>query len=113
LQNNRDRATLFLRNVCPWAPKAFIDEILGVWLSVRHRILTFYESALYSYFQFLKLNGDKGQASNITISTLRLFKLLLKYAEGFEDEIAKGFKDTSASPWKDIIPQVIIAYFSH
>ena len=47
------------------------------------------------------ITGDK----NIS-STLRIIKILVKYAVELKDELQRGLLETPTEPWKDIIPQL-------
>ena len=101
-----------LLSVCPSLERLrSLDELLSVWHSVRIRMFMHYQLAARAYFAFLKLSGSQAGMSpalddmNVTAS-LRLLRLLVKYAGELKSELESGFKTTPTKPWKGIIPQL-------
>eukprot|EP00731_Ephydatia_muelleri_P029201 Em0020g845a len=98
--------------VCPSLEKLrSLDELLSVWHGVRIRMFMHYQLAARAYFAFLRLSGSQAGMSpalddmNVTAS-LRLLRLLVKYAGELKSELESGFKTTPTKPWKGIIPQL-------
>ncbi len=64
-----------------------------------------YQLSARAYFTFLKLSGAQSGSSpalddmNVTAS-LRLLRLLVKYAGELKAELEQGFVTTPTKPWK-------------
>ena len=82
-----------------------IDPLLSVWRGVRTRLFMHYQLAARAYFKFLELSGTTPDPStslddmNVT-ATLRLLRLLVKYAGELKTELEQGFSTTPTKPWK-------------
>ena len=94
--------------VCPSLEKLrSLDELLSVWHGVRIRMFMHYQLAARAYFAFLRLSGSQAGMSpalddmNVTAS-LRLLRLLVKYAGELKSELESGFKTTPTKPWKGV-----------
>ena len=103
-----------LLSVCPSLERLrSLDELLSVWHSVRIRMFMHYQLAARAYFAFLKLSGSQAGMSpalddmNVTAS-LRLLRLLVKYAGELKSELESGFKTTPTKPWKGVCVGVIV-----
>jgi len=101
-----------LLSVCPTLEMLpSLDDLLTVWQGVRVRMFMHYQLAARAYFTFLKLSGSQAGSSpglddmNVT-ATLRLLRLLVKYAGELKSELESGFACTPTKPWKGIIPQL-------
>ena len=97
-----------LLGVCPALEKLpSMDGLLGVWAGVRVRMFMHYQLSARAYFTFLKLSGSQAGSSpalddmNVTAS-LRLLRLLVKYAVELKSELEKGFATTPTKPWKGV-----------
>ena len=95
-----------LLTVCPALEKLpSMDDLLGVWAGVRVRMFMHYQLSARAYFTFLKLSGSQAGSSpalddmNVTAS-LRLLRLLVKYAVELKSELERGFATTPTKPWK-------------
>lgn len=101
-----------LMTVCP-ALEAMpsLDGLIAIWQGVRNRIFKHYQLAARAYFRFLNLSGHNPDDTqgvddmNVT-ATLRLLRLLVKYAIELKVELEAGFLTTPTKPWKGIIPQL-------
>ena len=82
-----------------------LDGLIIIWQSVRNRIFKHYQLAARAYFKFLQLSGSNPEATpgvddmNVT-ATLRLLRLLVKYAVELKGELEIGFQSTPTKPWK-------------
>ena len=92
--------------VCPALEKMpSLDGLITIWQGVRRRIFKHYELATRAYFKFLHLSGSHPDATpgvddmNVT-ATLRLLRLLVKYAIELKSELESGFLATPTKPWK-------------
>ena len=92
--------------VCPALEKLpTMDDLLAIWAGVRVRMFMHYQLSARAYFTFLKLSGSQAGSSpalddmNVTAS-LRLLRLLVKYAVELKSELEKGFATTPTKPWK-------------
>lgn len=94
--------------VCPsleQLPASSIDDLISIWSGVRVRIFMHYQLSARAYFIFLKLSGSQAGSSpglddmNVTAS-LRLLRLLVKYAGELKTELESGFSTTPTKPWK-------------
>ena len=74
-----------------------------------------YQLSARGYFTFLKLSGSQAGSSpalddmNVTAS-LRLLRLLVKYAVELKSELEKGFATTPTKPWKGTSIIKIVVY---
>lgn len=101
-----------LMAVCPALERMpSLDGLIAIWQGVRNRIFKHYQLAARAYFQFLNLSGHNPDDTqgvddmNVT-ATLRLLRLLVKYAIELKVELEAGFVATPTKPWKGIIPQL-------
>ena len=92
--------------VCPALEKLpSTDDLLSIWAGVRVRMFMHYQLSARAYFTFLKLSGSQAGSSpalddmNVTAS-LRLLRLLVKYAVELKSELERGFSTTPTKPWK-------------
>ncbi len=97
-----------LFSVCPSLerlPSPSIDDLVAIWSGVRVRMFMHYQLSARAYFIFLKLSGSQAGSSpglddmNVTAS-LRLLRLLVKYAGELKAELESGFNTTPTKPWK-------------
>ena len=95
-----------LLTICPALEKLpSMDDLLTVWTGVRVRMFMHYQLSARAYFTFLKLSGSQAGSSaglddmNVT-ATLRLLRLLVKYAVELKSELESGFATTPTKPWK-------------
>ncbi len=99
-----------LLSVCPpleQLPSSSMDDLLGIWSGVRVRMFMHYQLSARAYFIFLRLSGSQAGSSpglddmNVTAS-LRLLRLLVKYAGEIKAELESGFATTPTKPWKGL-----------
>ena len=99
-----------LLTVCPaleHLPGPSMDGLLAIWSGVRVRMFMHYQLSARAYFTFLKLSGSQASSSpglddmNVT-ATLRLLRLLVKYAGELKSELEAGFSSTPTKPWKGV-----------
>ena len=97
-----------LLTTCPsleQLPSSSIDDLMAIWSGVRVRMFMHYQLSARAYFIFLKLSGSQAGSSpglddmNVTAS-LRLLRLLVKYAGELKSELENGFNTTPTKPWK-------------
>ena len=85
-----------------------LDGLITIWQGVRNRIFKHYELATRAYFRFLHLSGSHPDETpgvddmNVT-ATLRLLRLLVKYAAELKFELESGFSTTPTKPWKGVL----------
>ncbi len=88
-------------------PSPSFDTLLSIWAGVRVRMFMHYQLSARAYFTFLKLSGSQAGSSpglddmNVTAS-LRLLRLLVKYAGELKSELENGFITTPTKPWKGV-----------
>jgi PI-3-kinase-related kinase SMG-1 len=114
-RNQEDELNVIRRQllmVCPALEgMPTLDGLITIWQGVRNRIFKHYELATRAYFRFLHLSGSHPDETpgvddmNVT-ATLRLLRLLVKYAAELKFELESGFSTTPTKPWKGIIPQL-------
>ena len=101
--------------VCPsleQLPSNSMDDLVSIWSGVRVRMFMHYQLSARAYFIFLKLSGSQAGSSpglddmNVTAS-LRLLRLLVKYAGELKSELENGFMTTPTKPWKG----TLVSYF--
>lgn len=113
-----------LLSVCPSLENLpSLDPLLSLWHGVRKRMFMHYQLSARAYFHFLKLSGKPNlhvQTVNCTYvlfsgeqagsspglddmnvtASLRLLRLLVKYAGELKAELETGFISTPTKPWK-------------
>ncbi|XP_005098211.1 serine/threonine-protein kinase SMG1 [Aplysia californica] len=86
-----------------------VEKLISVWRGVVKRVYHYYQLSAKAYFTYLHVNGlNEGQnneGGTIT-STLRLLRLLVKYASELREVLETGLSQTPTAPWKGIIPQL-------
>ncbi|CAF0784356.1 unnamed protein product [Brachionus calyciflorus] len=85
-----------------------VNLIIQFFMNSIDRVIYYHRIACKSYFMFLKLS-EKGtklsDEKNIT-SSLRIIKLMVKYAIELREDLKNGLDETPSEPWKNIIPQL-------
>ncbi|XP_023013215.2 serine/threonine-protein kinase Smg1 [Leptinotarsa decemlineata] len=86
-------------------------SLVQIWRSTQKRIYHYYALSADAYFKYLHLvlqseNITKStECSTITV-TLRLLRLIVKYALELQSILEEGLQATPTQPWKAIIPQL-------
>lgn len=99
----RSQAEIQLIENCKTLSQEHIEAIVSYLMNIIDRVLYYLKIACKSYFTFLKLKSS--EEKNIS-SSLRIIKLLVKYAIELKDDLKIGLDETPSEPWKNIIPQL-------
>ena len=99
----RSQAEVQLVENCKTLSQEHIETIISYLMNIIDRVLYYLKIACKSYFMFLKLKSS--DEKNIS-SSLRIIKLLVKYAIELKDDLKMGLDETPSEPWKNIIPQL-------
>ncbi|XP_039962774.1 serine/threonine-protein kinase Smg1 [Bactrocera tryoni] len=93
-------------------PSEQIASIIKIWRQAHRSVYVYYEMATKAYFNYLSIGASQLEAKNtlsdctpVTV-TLRLLRLIVKYAAGLQDVLEEGLRTTPLRPWKVIIPQL-------
>ncbi|XP_036318874.1 serine/threonine-protein kinase Smg1 [Rhagoletis pomonella] len=93
-------------------PSEQIASIIKIWRQAHRSIYVYYEMATKAYFNYLSIGNVQCETKNapsdctsVTV-TLRLLRLIVKYAAGLQDVLEEGLRNTPLRPWKVIIPQL-------
>lgn len=96
-----------LRNI-PILEKAsstHLGALVDMWRQAQARVYSYYELSANAYFKYLQLAKDTNDCGTIT-ATLRLLRLVVKYASELQGALESGLSSTPTGPWKEIIPQL-------
>lgn len=90
---------------------ADLQSLVQIWRNIQKRIYTYYALSAEAYFKYLHLttnseNITKSTECNIITVTLRLLRLIVKYALELQNILEEGLQTTPTQPWKVIIPQL-------
>lgn len=114
-QLNRDailnEAQRLLVESCPSLNLDSINAILDAYKSMTSRIYYYYRVACKAYFSFLQYNSNHSSSraddESNTAVTLRILRLLVKYATELKDDMMQqGLASTPSQCWTNIIPQL-------
>lgn len=88
-----------------------LQSLLQIWRSTQKRIYHYYALSAEAYFKYLQLvlqseNVTKNTECNTITVTLRLLRLIVKYALELQNILEEGLQTTPTHPWKVIIPQL-------
>ena len=93
------------------ASEADLETLVQIWRNTQKRIYTYYALSAEAYFKYLHLttnaeNVTKSTECNVITVTLRLLRLIVKYALELQGILEEGLQTTPTQPWKVIIPQL-------
>jgi len=89
-----------------------IYSLIDTWKSIGNRVYFFHRIACKSYFTYLNLNTSNSSTSSLNqnegniSATLRIIKILIKYAAELKEDLQKGLAKTPTQPWLLTIPQL-------
>ncbi|KAJ8915770.1 hypothetical protein NQ315_004582 [Exocentrus adspersus] len=88
-----------------------LQNLIQIWRNTQKRIYYYYTLSAEAYFKYLQLvssteNITKSTECNTITITLRLLRLIVKYALELQSILEDGLKTTPTQPWKVIIPQL-------
>ncbi|CAG9824418.1 unnamed protein product [Phaedon cochleariae] len=88
-----------------------LQSLVQIWKSTQKRIYHYYALSADSYFKYLHLvlqseNITRSSECNTITVTLRLLRLMVKYALELQNILEDGLQKTPTQPWKAIIPQL-------
>lgn len=102
-----------LQNIRPLqnADDDYLEQLLQIWRNTQKRIYNYYNLSAEAYFKYLHLlanseNITKSMECTTTTITLRLLRLIVRYALELQGTLEEGLKATPTQPWKVIIPQL-------
>lgn len=89
----------------------YLEQLLQIWRNTQKRIYNYYNLSAEAYFKYLHLlanseNITKSMECNTITITLRLLRLIVRYALELQGTLEEGLKATPTQPWKVIIPQL-------
>ncbi|CAH0546905.1 unnamed protein product [Brassicogethes aeneus] len=98
-------------DVLKYANDDVLHGLVQIWRNTQKRIYAYYFLSADAYFKYLHLASN---LENITKSTecytitvtLRLLRLIVKYALELQNILEEGLQTTPTQPWKVIIPQL-------
>lgn len=98
-------------NVLKNATEEQLQSLIQIWRSTQKRIYQYYAMSADAYFRYLHLalqpeNVTKSTECNTVTVTLRLLRLIVKYALELQSILEEGLQTTPTQPWKVIIPQL-------
>ncbi|KAH1004120.1 hypothetical protein HUJ04_003920 [Dendroctonus ponderosae] len=88
-----------------------LKNLVQIWKNTQQNIYNYYALSAEAYFKYLHLvkNSENvsrsSECTTITI-TLRLLRLIVKYALELQNILEEGLQATPTEPWKVIIPQL-------
>lgn len=105
------QAQLQCVNVLRSASDEQLHGLVQIWRDIQKRIYTYYFLSADAYFKYLHLasnseNINKSTECNTITVTLRLLRLIVKYALELQSILEEGLQTTPTQPWKVIIPQL-------
>ncbi|KAJ8935611.1 hypothetical protein NQ318_017349 [Aromia moschata] len=88
-----------------------LQSLVQIWRNTQKRIYHYYALSAEAYFKYLHLvlnseNVTKSSECNTITITLRLLRLIVKYALELQSILEDGLQTTPTEPWKVIIPQL-------
>lgn len=88
-----------------------LNSLVHIWRGSQKRIYHYYALSADAYFKYLQLvmqaeNITKSTECNTITITLRLLRLMVKYALELQSILEEGLQTTPTQPWKVIIPQL-------
>jgi PI-3-kinase-related kinase SMG-1 len=88
-----------------------LQDLVQIWRNTQKRIYIYYALSAEAYFKYLHLttkseNVTKSTECNVITVTLRLLRLIVKYALELQNTLEEGLQATPTQPWKVIIPQL-------
>ncbi|XP_053950535.1 serine/threonine-protein kinase Smg1 [Anastrepha ludens] len=99
-------------DVLAFRPSEQIASIIKIWQQAHRSVYVYYEMATKAYFNYLTIGNTQSEVKNapsdctpVTV-TLRLLRLIVKYAAGLQEVLEDGLRNTPLRPWKVIIPQL-------
>ncbi|XP_030753715.1 serine/threonine-protein kinase SMG1 [Sitophilus oryzae] len=86
-------------------------SLVQIWRNTQKRIYYYYALSAEAYFKYLHLvtvpeNITRSTECNTITITLRLLRLIVKYALELQNILEEGLQKTPTQPWKVIIPQL-------
>ncbi|ONK65789.1 uncharacterized protein A4U43_C06F990 [Asparagus officinalis] len=107
----------------------FVDELIGVWWSLRRRRVALFGYAAHGYFQYLSHSSSKLDESHSSTfhpdaikrkapssslqAMLYLLHILLNYGVELKETFECGFATVPLLPWQEITPQLFARLSSH
>ncbi|XP_061396634.1 serine/threonine-protein kinase Smg1 [Musca vetustissima] len=95
-----------------------LSAIISLWRQEHKGVYGFYQEATRAYFKYLAIQSDavSNKKSNsissevedctFVTTTLRLLRLIVKHAQGLQEVLEEGLRNTPLRPWKVIVPQL-------
>ncbi|OAY80733.1 Serine/threonine-protein kinase SMG1 [Ananas comosus] len=102
-----------------------VDELIGIWWSLRRRRVLLFGNAAHGYFQYLSHSSSKLQASpscdsmegktrSCTLrAVLHVLHIILNYGVELKETLEFGLSTVPLLPWQEIIPQLFARLGSH
>ncbi|XP_050301026.1 serine/threonine-protein kinase SMG1 [Anthonomus grandis grandis] len=88
-----------------------LRSLVQIWKSTQKSMYNYYSLSAEAYFKYLHLvmkseNVSKSNDCDTITITLRLLRLMVKYALELQSTLEEGLQSTPTEPWKVIIPQL-------
>ena len=83
-----------------------IESLIDTWRHLANKVYYFHRIASKAYFTYLNLSAQSSQNEGNISATLRILKILIKYATELKDDLQKGLAKTPTQPWLLTIPQL-------
>ncbi|XP_076263990.1 serine/threonine-protein kinase Smg1 isoform X2 [Rhynchophorus ferrugineus] len=88
-----------------------LRSLVQIWKNTQKRIYNYYALSAEAYFKYLHLvtgtdNYSRSTECTTITVTLRLLRLIVKYALELQNILEEGLQKTPTQPWKVIIPQL-------
>ncbi|XP_067639367.1 serine/threonine-protein kinase Smg1 [Eurosta solidaginis] len=103
-------------DVLAYKPSEQIASIIKIWRQAHRSVYVYYEMATKAYFTYLTIGTVQSENKRATTIgavdctpvtvTLRLLRLIVKYAAGLQEVLEEGLRTTPLRPWKVIVPQL-------
>ncbi|KAL1129069.1 hypothetical protein AAG570_013601 [Ranatra chinensis] len=82
-----------------------LDGLIDLWANSFVKVYNYYTLSAYAYFKYLQICDEQEGCDRIT-ATLRLLRLILKYAPELQSVLEAGLASTPTGPWVTIVPQL-------
>lgn len=103
--NSTETIQTKLQTILPQANQ--LNGLVEIWKKSHKNSYKLYSLSADSYFKYLNLTSTQElkECSTVTV-TLRLLRLIVKYALELQGILDEGLQTTPTGPWKVIIPQL-------
>ncbi|URD73045.1 PI3Kc [Musa troglodytarum] len=102
----------------------FVDELVGIWWSLRQRRVSLFGHAAHGYFQYLSYSSNllacsandflKEKNKSYTLrAMLYVLHIIVNYGYELRETLEHGLAAVPLLPWQELIPQLFARLSSH